>query len=244
VIDFSDDRSHNGIVYVVDPAGGEPRKLLDTCPSHPGGTRSCERMGITNVDWSPDGTRIAYSLSGYDVIREGIYVMEIGTEQVRQLSSCTDPCLDQRGVDWSPDGSRIAYVQADVSGCDLDDSIYGGCNALYSMKPDGTEPVKLATGSVSEPVSPRSPDGTSIAFSGRVGEDWFVYTTALDGSEPARLAADLPSPKRPGRPGPRTGRASHSSPGREPPLGRLRSRTTGCRSSCGRWHRTDPTGGS
>jgi Tol biopolymer transport system component len=194
VVDFSDHLSDNGIVYVVDAVEREPKQLLDTCP-HPGGRRSCERLGITSVDWSPDGTRIAYSLSGIHASGEGIYVMEIVTERVHRLSSCTDPCLDQRGVDWSPDGSRIVYVQADVSGCDLDESTYGGCNALYSMKSDGTEQVRLATGSVSEPTSPSwSPDGTSIAFSGRVGSDWFVYTTALDGSEPTRLAADLPSP--------------------------------------------------
>jgi Tol biopolymer transport system component len=196
VVDFSDTRVDSGIVYVVDPAGGDPRKLLDTCPPHPDWKGACERMYIASVDWSPDGTRIAYSLSGYDVVDEGIYAMEVGTEEVRQLSSCTDPCLDQRGVDWSPDGSRIAYVQAAVSGCDLDESVYGGCNALYSMKPDGTDQVKLATGSVSEPTSPSwSPDGTSIAFSDRVGQDWFVFTTALDGSEPIRLAADLSSPR-------------------------------------------------
>jgi Tol biopolymer transport system component len=194
-VDFSDHLSDNGIVYVVDPAGREPRKLLDTCPPHPDWKGACERMGVTSVDWSPDGTRIAYSLSGDDVIDEGIYVLEVGTERVHQLSSCTDPCLDQRMVDWSPDGSRIAYAQADVSGCDLDESTYGGCNALYSMGSDGKDQVRLPTGSVSEPTNPSwSPDGTSIAFSGRVGEDWFVYTTALEGSEPTRLAADLPSP--------------------------------------------------
>jgi Tol biopolymer transport system component len=196
VVDFSDDLSDNGIVYVIDPAGGEPRKLFDTCPPHPGRTRSCESQGITSVDWSPEGTRVAFSLSGDDTRRGGIYLMETETEQVRQLTSCTAQCLDQRGVDWSPDGSRIAYAQANVSGCNLDDSTYGGCNALYSIKSDGTEQVRLATGSVSEPMSPSwSPDGTSMAFSGRVGSDWFVYTTALDGSEPTRLSADLPSPR-------------------------------------------------
>ncbi|MDP9299516.1 MAG: hypothetical protein M3P43_01235 [Actinomycetota bacterium] len=183
------------VLYVVDPAGGAQRQLLDACPPHPDGKGACERMYITSVDWSPDGTRMAFSLSAIHARGEGIYVMDVGTEQVHRLSSCTDPCLDQRMVDWSPDGSRIAYAQADVSGCNLDESTYGGCNGLYSMKPDGTDQVRLATGSVSEPINPSwSPDGTSIAFSGRVGGDWFVYTTALDGSEPTRLAADLPSP--------------------------------------------------
>jgi Tol biopolymer transport system component len=78
----------------------------------------------------------------------------------------------------------------------VDGSTYGGCDALYTMKSDGTDRVQLPTGSVLEPIDPSwSPDGTSIVFSGRVGDDWFVYTMALDGSEPAQLAADLlPSP--------------------------------------------------
>ncbi len=198
VIDFSDDLSDFGILYVIDPAGGEPRKILDTSCPPPGETTPCERVGIRSVDWSPDGTRIAYALFGYGANvreREGIYVMEVATERVQQLTSCTDPCVLQDDVDWSPDGSRIAYRQADVSGCDAANSFDGSCG-LYTMRPDGTDRVQLSTGSAVDPVSPSwSPDGASIAFSARVGEDWFVYTMALDGSEPTQLAADLPSPE-------------------------------------------------
>jgi Tol biopolymer transport system component len=199
VIDFSDNLSDFGILFAVDPAGGKPRKLLHAdCPSRVAWT-SCEDVVIRSVDWSPDGTRIAYALWGTTDAglgeHEGIYVMEVETEQVRQLTSCTDPCVFQEDVDWSPDGSRIAFSQADVAGCDWANSFDGSCS-LYTMKPDGTDRVKLPTGSVVDPVSPSwSPDGASIAFSGRVGEDWFVYTMAVDGSEPTRLAADLPSPE-------------------------------------------------
>ena len=86
LIDFSDDLSDFGMLFAVDPAGGKPRKLLDTeCPSDPDVTTSCGHVGIGSVDWSPDGTRLAYALfgagagsSGED---EGIYVMEIETEE-------------------------------------------------------------------------------------------------------------------------------------------------------------------
>jgi TolB protein len=199
VVDFADDLSDFAILFGVDPGGGKPRKLLDAgCPFLSG--KSCdEGVGVTSVDWSPDGSRIAYSLFGYGPTslgdREGIYVMNAETEQVHQLTSCTDPCARQEDVDWSPDGSRIAYRQADHSLCDWMNSFDGSCS-IHTMKPDGTDRVKLPIGSVVDPVSPSwSPDGASIAFSGRVGEDWFVYTMALDGSEPTQLAADLPSPE-------------------------------------------------
>ena len=121
LIDFSDDLDDFGILFAVDPAGGKARKLLDTeCPSDPDVTTSCGHVGIGSVDWSPDGTRIAYTLfggPGTSGERDGIYVMVIGTGRVRQLTSCTDPCLDQNDLDWSPDGSRIGYVESFEEGC-------------------------------------------------------------------------------------------------------------------------------
>ena len=202
LIDFSDDLNDFGILFVVDPAGGKPRKLLDTeCPSDPDITTSCGHVGIGSVDWSPDGTRVAYTLfggPGSSGERDGIYVMEIEHERVRQVTSCTDPCVYQDELDWSPDGSWIAYGQSGLEGCTTlgDASSDGTCHFLFTTTLDGSDRVELPTGSVVDPVDPSwSPDGGSMAFSGRVGEDWFVYTMVLDGSEPVRLAVDLPSPQ-------------------------------------------------
>jgi WD40 repeat protein len=199
LIDFSDDLNDFGILFAVDPAGGKPRKLLDTeCPSDPSVTTSCGRVGIGSVDWAPDGTSIAYTLfksPGSASERDGIYLMDIETGQVRQLTSCTDPCVYQDDLDWSPDGSRIGYTESDPDSCSRPSDTYDGtCHLLYSIASDGTDRVMIPTGSVVDPVDPSwSPDGSSIAFSARVGEDWFVYTMALDGSEPVRLAADRSS---------------------------------------------------
>jgi WD40 repeat protein len=200
VIDFSDDRSDFAILFAVDPAGGHARKVLDTdCPSHPEMTTSCGHMSVTSVDWSPDGTRLAFVLSGTPTNAgvEGIYVMEMETEKVRRLTRCTNACLAQDDLDWSPDGSRIAYTESDLDNCPRPSDTYDGvCHLLYSMASDGTDREMIPTGSVVDPVDPSwSPDGSSIVFSARVGEGWFVYTIALDGSEPIRLAGDLPSPR-------------------------------------------------
>ena len=199
VVDFSDNLSDFSILYTVDPVGGEPKKLLDVGCLGRAGSTPCEDTVVRSIDWSPDGTHLAFATSGSGASfggRAGIYVLDAKTLDLRQITSCTRPCVFQDDVDWSPDGSRIAYSQANGSGCDRMNEFRGSC-AIFTMDPDGTNREKLPTGAAVDPVGPSwSPDGTHVAFSARVHEDWFVYTMAVDGSELTRLAGDLhPSPE-------------------------------------------------
>jgi Tol biopolymer transport system component len=189
-------------LYLLEPTGGDPRRLLDLDPGcRRRGTDPCEPW-IRSVDWSPDGTRIAYAL--YDGAlggvgdRAGIYVMEVATQQIDRVTRCSAPCLRQDDLEWSPDGSRIAYTQMDHDFCNAPSSFAGSCS-IRTVSVDGMDRTTVATGSVVDPVNPSwSPDGTTIAFSGRIdekGEKWFVYTMVLDGSEPTRLAPDLSAPE-------------------------------------------------
>ena len=188
------DLSETATLYLVDPAGGVPRKVLDGgCAAGLGEPFNCDDLGIGSLDWAPDGTRLAFALWGNSPAgfgdHEGIYVLDFATDEIRQLTSCSAPCSGQGDVDWSPDGSRIAFTQGAV------DCNEGSCG-IYSMKADGIDPVRLSTGSIADAGNPSwSPDGRAIAFSGRVGDQWFVYTMALDGSEPMRLAPDLAAPR-------------------------------------------------
>jgi Tol biopolymer transport system component len=184
----------SGRLYLIDPSGGQVR-MLQACPG------SCVGMAVASADWSPDGTRIAYSVvattqSGIGD-RAGIYVLDVRTGVSRQLTRCVSPCWRQGGLegglDWSPDGSSIAFDEAVGGNCDRAWAFAGSC-AIYTVNADGSNRVKLATGSVRDPVGPSwSPDGTHIAVSGRVGENWFVYAMAADGSGLRRLSADRPS---------------------------------------------------
>lgn len=191
-------------LYSIDPSGGVPKRILDLdtdCPSHLSGTRWCG-VWIDSLDWSPDGSRIAYALydgrTGGVGKRAGIYVMDVATEQIERLTRCSAPCVRQDDLEWSPDGSRIAYTQMDHDFCNWPSSFAGSCS-IYTMNADGSDRSQLLTGSVVDPVNPSwSPDGATIAFSGRNAEDeedWFVYTMTLDGSEPSQLAPDLPAPE-------------------------------------------------
>jgi TolB protein len=88
-------------IYVVSPAGGEPRKLMDDG---------------AEPDWSPDGTRIAFTSYrdgfGRTCFQEcgisgEIYVLDIESGGTRRL---TESEANDGSPAWSQDGSLIAFA--------------------------------------------------------------------------------------------------------------------------------------
>jgi Tol biopolymer transport system component len=134
-----------GNLYVVDANGRHKRRLA----------RGIVGGGFYtgNVSWSPDGTQIAFAR------KDGIYLVRGtgrgGPHRLRirprpHTHCCAGPSrfLQPR---WSPRGSRIAFV--------VDDAKVAGY-AIYVMKPDGTQAVRLQPGH--GPVW--SPNGSAIAY--------------------------------------------------------------------------------
>jgi len=114
--------------------------------------------------WSPDGSRIAFT-----VIRSGdapsIYVMNPdGSNRVRLTSSGYDYLPA-----WSPDGTKIAFNRGSDKGWDV-----------YVMKADGSNQLPLTTGG---PASLErivwSPDGSKILFDHDSQIEQFIGTLYL-----------------------------------------------------------------
>lgn len=177
--------------YHIVVANADGTDRLDLTPSDSGkGYSPLDSF----VDWSPDGSKIAYSKPGE------IYLVSTDASNGEFLMEGIMP-------DWSPDGTKIAYVKAGTGiyvanadgsnpvrltegyECDPDWSpdgeriAYTSGELTYIMNSDGSHKVLL----VEDGDNPRwSPDGTQIAFDREW--EWGVYVINADGSNLKRIA--------------------------------------------------------
>ena len=94
----TDDETVESIVYLVDVAGGDPRRLTLTEGSD------------AEPRWSPSGDRIAFtSTRGADDDRQQLWVLPMDGGEARRV---TDVVGGVSEIAWSPDGERIAFVQS------------------------------------------------------------------------------------------------------------------------------------
>jgi TolB protein len=117
-------------------------------------------------DWSPDGTRIAFTAArGGEA--DDIYVMAADGSNVQRLTD--HPAVD-RDPSWSPDGARIAFV-----------SERDGNREIYVMDADGSDQARLTDSPSDDDHPDWGPDGR-IVFASRRDASWEVYVMNPDGT--------------------------------------------------------------
>jgi Tol biopolymer transport system component len=160
-------------VYRVSSTGGTPVNLTnnpgdDTAPS-----------------WSPDGSRIAFrSLRS----PQGVYLMEAdGSDQHLIAPAGSAP-------DWSPDGARIVYVAVTYEPPALAPTgpppPPEPRDHLWLVNPDGSDRHQLTYSPGTESEPSWSPDGTKIAYHGRVGSRNEVFVLDLASGTKTQLTQE------------------------------------------------------
>jgi TolB protein len=124
-------------IYVMNADGSNPTRLTET-----GGLQS------TDPNWSPDGTQIAFAMSGADpsyATTFNIFVMDADGSHVTKVTS--DPYGIFGDPAWSPDGTQIVYF-----GNDHDRF---GQSDIFVINADGSGEVNLTN---TPRVNERFPD--------------------------------------------------------------------------------------
>jgi serine/threonine-protein kinase len=146
--------SNDGI-YVVPALGGSARRVtrLDLAAF-----RLSIAWGapITGFDWSPDGSRIAWT-RGYDRQEVTVTILSSGDSlELTAPSGAFSPA-------WSPDGRSIAVSAGNVS------FVYGtayfansGSSGIWLVHLDGTKPTRVSTDSSLNVAPQWSPDGHEL----------------------------------------------------------------------------------
>ncbi len=118
--------------------------------------------------WSPDGSKVAFTSN-----RDGaynLYVMDADGKNVRQLTFEKDPAVCYM-PSWSGDGRQIVF------GLDRGKGLIG------SVAPDGSN--FRVIGEARDPCI--SPDGKTIAFTGRVTRGFCVFAMNANGKNIRQL---------------------------------------------------------
>ncbi|OYR54335.1 peptidase S9 family protein [Halorubrum sp. Ea1] len=94
----TDDETVESTVFLVDVAGGDPRRL------------TLAEGSDAEPRWSPSGDRIAFtSTRGADDDTQQLWVLPVDGGEARRV---TDVVGGVSEIAWSPDGDRIAFVQS------------------------------------------------------------------------------------------------------------------------------------
>lgn len=137
-------------IFVIDPDGRNERNVTKS-PAH-----------YSDLAWSPDGTRLAFS-SNRDGVDE-IYVLNVDDGSLKNISST--PGNDSWPT-WSPDGSKIAFHSL----IQMDDGLYNA--EILIAHSGGGQSSNLTNTPTDVEWTPKwSPDGKSILIDSYHNDLW------------------------------------------------------------------------
>ncbi|HVD91925.1 MAG TPA: S9 family peptidase [Vicinamibacterales bacterium] len=173
---FGTDRDDKRQIYLIDPRGGEARKLTSA------------EEGVGTFAWSPDGRTIAFTSTDaktdadkerektfgeFDVIGEGyrmshLWLLDVASQKARRLTS---GAFTVGQFSWSPDGTQIAFDHRVNSA-----NANGGTADISVVKVSDGAIRHLVTQDGPDAAPVWSPDGSKIAFETSMAKPFYFYT--------------------------------------------------------------------
>lgn len=157
--------TNNGVedaAPLLSPDGSKITFRRETNPSsvfvmNANGTTQIGLAPGERAEWSPDGSKLA-------LVTDSLCVMNSDGTGKRCFG------VGATFAAWKPDGSKLAYVSTGLSGQQL--------NEIYTINPNGTDPVRITYDGVAKMSLDWSPDATKMVYTTVQG----VYIINADGS--------------------------------------------------------------
>ena len=123
------------------------------------------------LDWSPDGTRLAYRVPS----PTGYYDIQVLRADGSDPVTIVLPGLFYvHSLEWTPDGEHIGFVGGDDN------------HEVWVVEADGSDLINLTNSAASEWNATWSPDGSQILFTS-VDDEYGLYVMDADGSNTTLL---------------------------------------------------------
>jgi Tol biopolymer transport system component/DNA-binding winged helix-turn-helix (wHTH) protein len=159
-----------GIAFTVIPALGGSEHKLHKEPYRP---------WACGLDWSPDGSVLAFSATQEDKSNTWISLLSLTDSSTRRLTSPSEQDADYSPA-FSPDGSTVAFVRGTLAGAVQD---------LYVVPTAGGESKRLTFDKTWIRGSPTwTPDGRDIVFSSARGGLASLWRISASGGAPRSVA--------------------------------------------------------
>ncbi len=160
---FVSSRSGSPDIYLMNPGGGNVRRLTTSPFTPPGGDAQMVNWGDfdageTSIAWAPGSKRLVFSAVNATIDPNcmklcyaiSVFVINADGTGLREIDSGAESPV------WSPNGKLIAY-QGDISP-------YGDVGAYYVARANGSGKVRIQVSSADQGPPAFSPDSKRIAF--------------------------------------------------------------------------------
>lgn len=145
-------------LYIATVAGGAAPLQITTYP-----------FSEFEPAWSPDGLYIAFTVQQMP----GKSDLHVYNTVTQTLLALTSDGMNYRNPVWSPDGKRVAFVGANP--------VLPGADALFSIRPDGTDRIQYTANPGSINGLSWSPDGNWLVFAQDPAGSYDLYAVRSNG---------------------------------------------------------------